>query len=254
MGRPKTQPMLRPFFSYFGGKWRDTPRYYPAPLYDTIVEPFAGSAGYSLRYHEKKVILCELDPIVAGVWRFLKASTAESILSLPDIGDDDSVDDLKVCQEAKWLIGFWLNRGVSSPRKRPSRWMRDRIRPGSFWGTRVRQTIASQLEYINHWDVYERDYRECPATGEATWFIDPPYQRAGQHYRFDSRQIEYQQLSEWCRSRRGQVIVCENEGATWLPFKDLGHTKTTRSGRRSAEVYWYRESQNGTGPLHPRED
>lgn len=44
---------LKPFFTYFGGKYRIAPRY-PKPQYNTIIEPFAGSAGYSLRYPERE--------------------------------------------------------------------------------------------------------------------------------------------------------------------------------------------------------
>ena len=40
---------LRPFFCYYGGKWRAAPKY-PPPEHDTIVEPFAGAAGYATRY------------------------------------------------------------------------------------------------------------------------------------------------------------------------------------------------------------
>src|SRR5689334_4647899 len=64
-------PQLRPFFGYYGGKWRDAVRHYPQPEYETIVEPFAGSAGFSLRYFDRKVVLCELDPVLAAVWRYL---------------------------------------------------------------------------------------------------------------------------------------------------------------------------------------
>lgn len=39
---------LKPFWRYYGGKYRAAPRY-PVPLHRTIVEPFAGAAGYSLR-------------------------------------------------------------------------------------------------------------------------------------------------------------------------------------------------------------
>lgn len=236
---------LRPFFGYHGGKWRDTPRHYPAPLHDTVVEPFAGSAGYSVRFRWKKVVLCELDPIVAGVWRFLKRAKPEDILSLPDLEPEESVDDLEIEDEAKWLIGFWLNRGVASPRKSPSRWMRERIRPGSFWGERVRNTIASQLHHLERWEIHECSYQECPVTGEATWFIDPPYFATGTNYRHDCSQIDYDHLARWCASRRGQVIVCENEGASWLDFEPLGHSRTTRRGCTSAEVWWYRESNLG---------
>jgi site-specific DNA-adenine methylase len=34
---------LRPFFTFYGGKWRAAP-FYDAPTHGHIVEPFAGSA------------------------------------------------------------------------------------------------------------------------------------------------------------------------------------------------------------------
>lgn len=244
-------PQLRPFFGYYGGKWRDTPKYYPKPQYETIVEPFAGSAGYALRYAGHRIILCEVDPVLAEVWKYLTRVSAKEILAIPDLPPNGSVDDLKVPQEARWLVGFWLNRGTASPRKSPSRWMRDGIRPGSFWGRRVRQTIASQVDAIRHWQVFNCSYENCPEPRVATWFVDPPYVTAGKHYRYGSEQIDYASLAAWCRSRPGQVIVCENEGAKWLPFRELADVKTTRSDRRSKEVVWLNSfdlSQNGRRP------
>lgn len=234
---------IRPFFGFYGGKWRDTLKHYPPPAHDIVVEPFAGSAGYSLRYPHKKVILCEIDPILAGIWRYLTRVRPKEILSLPDLSPEDCVDELRVPQEARWLIGFWLNRGTASPRKSPSRWMRDGIRPGSFWGVRVRQTIASQVEAIRHWQVLNCSYEDLPTPRRATWFIDPPYEAAGKHYRFGSDQINYSALAKWCRTRPGQVIVCENDGATWLPFQALADVKTTRAAHRSQEVIWLSSHQ-----------
>src|SRR4051794_29532024 len=147
------EPQLRPFFGYFGGKWRDALKHYPAPEYDTIVEPFAGSAGYSLRYCNRKVVLCEIDPVIAGVWKYLIRVKPREVRSIPDLKTGQTVDDLRITEEAKWLVGFWLNRGTARPRKSPSKWMREKIRPGSFWGERVRETIASQVESIRHWKV-----------------------------------------------------------------------------------------------------
>ena len=240
---------LRPFFGYFGGKWRDTPLY-PKPEHDTIVEPFAGSAGYSLRFSNKRVILYEKDPILTSVWEYLIGVMPTEILKLPDLGPEDCVDDLKgVCQEAKWLIGFWLNRGVASPRKRPSKWMRIRIRPGSFWGERVRNTVAGQVDQIRHWKIRNRSYEACRVTREATWFIDPPYQVTGRHYRHGPDDLDYKSLAAWCRARPGLAIVCENQGANWLGFGPLQETKTTRNGRRSREVVWiHRRKRQPTAP------
>lgn len=231
-------PRLRPFFGYFGGKWRDTLPNYPPPRHDTIVEPFAGSAGYSLRYPSKNVVLCEINPVVAGVWKYLIGAQPAEVLAIPDIPAGGSVDDLHLIPEAAALVGFWLNRGTSSPRKHPSKWMRDGIRPGSFWGDRVRKTIASQVEHIRHWKVYECSYADCPVDGEATWFVDPPYETTGHHYTFGSKGIDYAALAVWCRERKGQTIVCETNGAAWLPFKPLASVKTTRRGKLSPEVFW----------------
>jgi site-specific DNA-adenine methylase len=234
-------PRLRPFFGYYGGKWRDATKYYPAPKHSLIVEPFAGSAGYALRYAHLKVVLCELDPVIAGVWQYLTKVKASEIRRLPYLRPDQSLDDLHLPQEPSWLIGFWLNRATASPRKNPSKWMRSGIRPGSFWGERVRETIAKQVDVIRHWVVHNCSYEQCPVSGAATWFIDPPYQAAGKHYRLGSDQIDFGRLADWCTERQGQVIVCENEGADWLDFRPLANVKTTRRGRRSVEVIWTNE-------------
>jgi hypothetical protein len=231
-------PSLRPFFGFYGGKWRDARKHYPLPAHDTIVEPFAGSAGYAVRYASHRVILGEIDPIIYGVWTYLISAKPSEILAIPDLEPGQSANDLPICQEARWLVGFWLNRGASRPRTGPSAWMRDGIRPGSFWGERVRQTIAAEVDLIRHWEVHNTNYEDLPFSGEATWFIDPPYQMQGQHYRFGADGIDYRELGDWCRARPGQVIVCENQGADWLPFTPLADVKTTRRNSRSVEVVW----------------
>lgn len=229
---------LRPFFSFYGSKWRNVSKRYPRPFHRTIVEPFAGSAGYSLHYPSNRVILYEIDPIIASVWTYLVRVKSSEILSIPNLDLDGTVDDLHVCEEAKWLVGLWLCRASRGPRKSPSKWMRDGNRPGSFWGDHIRTRIAYQLEKIRHWEVHNCSYSCGPEVGVATWFIDPPYQSTGRYYRFGSDSIDYSALADWCESRRGQTIVCEAEGADWLPFRRLARFRTARVGRYSNEVYW----------------
>jgi hypothetical protein len=231
-----TKP-LRPFFSYYGAKYRSGARY-PAPTHTTIVEPFAGSAGYALRHHTHDVVLVERYHHVAEIWRWLINATPDSVLSLPvDVADADTVD---APDGARWLIGFWLSRGGAHPVRTPSAWMREKRWPGCFWGTRIRQRIASQVDAIRHWTIIEASYESAPDIA-ATWFVDPPYDcRAGRRYVQNT--IDYQQLARWCRSRRGQTIVCEGLGATWLPFRDtIGDTKVMGGGNRRGtfrEVVW----------------
>lgn len=230
---------LRPFFGYYGGKWRRACTDYPAPRFGTIVEPFAGSAGYALRYPDRRVILNELDPKIAGVWSYLLRVTPAEVLALPDVPLDGSMDDVTgIPQEARWLIGLWLNKGNQRVCKTPSAWMRSGKYPGSFWGDRVRGTIAGQLEAIRHWTIRHGDYRGLDVPGEATWFVDPPYQEMGRHYTHGSRGIDFRELAGWCRGRAGQVIACEAAGADWLPFREVSVIRTTRKGRPAREAVW----------------
>lgn len=234
---PKRAFNLRPFFSYYGGKFRHAAQQYPPPVHPTIVEPFAGGAGYALRYFDRRVILCDLDPVVCAVWRYLVRASEADIRALPDLEPGQSVDDLRVAQEARWLIGFWLRRGSPRPARTGSPWMASGKWPDAFWGPRVRDRLAAQVAHIRHWTILEGNYARLPSL-EAAWFIDPPYQSAGGAYRCSSRRLDYEALGAWCRSRRGQVIVCENEDATWLPFERIATTNTLRSGTGSREVVW----------------
>jgi len=240
---------LKPFFTFYGGKWRVAP-HYPAPMYGTIVEPFAGSAGYSMRYPDRKVVLVERDPLIAATWRYLLRVTPAEILSLPDIRNDQTVDDLVVCDEARLLIGWWLNGGSAQPKKRPSAWMRRQAENGGegwttgggqlSWSARVRERIASQIHAIRHWTLIEGDYEQAPAV-KATWFVDPPYRGAGKHYRYSD--VDYGQLAQWCGMWPGQVIVCENVGADWLPFqpwRDIKASDARHGGKVSREAFWVR--------------
>jgi hypothetical protein len=47
------------------------------------VEPFAGSAAYATLHHDRDVILVEIDPAVAELWRYLVRAKASEIRRLP---------------------------------------------------------------------------------------------------------------------------------------------------------------------------
>ena len=241
--------ILRPFFTFYGGKWRVAPFCEP-PTHGTIVEPFAGSAGYSLRYPARKVVLVERDPLIAATWRYLLRVSQTEILGLPDIQMDQTVTDLPVCAEARLLIGWWLNGGSAQPKKSPGSWMRRKIENGGVgwttgtgqlsWGRRVRERIAGQLDAIRHWTLIEGSYESAPSV-KATWFIDAPYQIAGRHYRFGCSGLDYAALGAWSAGRQGQVMVFENVGAAWLPFRPWRQIKASEArhgGKVSDEAIW----------------
>lgn len=234
---------MKPFFTYFGGKYRAAP-HYPKPEHNVIVEPFAGAAGYSVRYFDRDIILYEKDPVVYATWKFLIDSSRKDILSLPLLNPSQSVDDFAISNAEKYLIGFWLNKGSASPCKKPSTWMKSGIRPNSFWGESIRSRIANQVELISHWHIVLDDYSATPNI-RATWFIDPPYFDAGKNYKHGSKGIDYSCLAKYCERQSGQIIVCENQGATWLPFtsfKDIKASPASRGGKYSKEVIYLKNN------------
>lgn len=233
--------MIPPILSYYGGKHRIAGRY-PRPRYDHIIEPFAGSAGYACRYHDLRVTLVERDRYVAEALDYVVRAAPEEIVRLPILGPDETLDDHSELEAgARNLISFWLNNGTATGARRLSQWA---IRyPGNsfYWGAKTRERLAEASARIKHWKVVCGDYTSAPDVW-ATWFIDPPYQGAGKHYRFNFDENKRRLLADWCRARRGQVIVCENEGATWLPFERLctiaGTAKRGAARKKSVEVIW----------------
>ncbi len=228
---------LRPFWRYYGAKWRIAPRY-PAPRHRTIIEPFAGAAGYSLRYPDLDVILVEKYHVIAEIWRWLIAATPEEVRSIPTV---DAVADLPawVPDGARWLVGFNLGAQLKRPQLNLSSGLAKRRDRGwcEGWTAAMRERCASQVTTIRHWRVIEGDYTAAPDI-EATWFIDPPYQgRPGSHYVHHSGRLDYHELGRWCRERRGQTVVCAATGADWLPFAPFGEVRGM-GGSRSGEAIW----------------
>lgn len=216
-------------FSYMGSKWRLAKKY-GCPQSELVIEPFAGGACYSLYWDAPKVLLYDINPIIAGMWQYLIAAKESEIASLPL--DFEMVDELDVCQEAKWLIGFWITKGNTHPNKSRSAWARQYryATDCKVWNDPVRRRIAAQLHKIRNWKIVCADYRECPDI-VADWFIDPPYQNVTREYAYSD--IDYPALSEFCLSRAGRVVVCENVGATWLPFTSFADTYNCQGNKRT---------------------
>lgn len=153
--------MTGQLFGCVGSKFRIA-QYYPEPIYNTIIEPFSGSAGYSTYWYNQ----------------------------LPDLNIQLYDVDLDVCDK-------------------------------------LRQFGNKQ------WDIRNASY-DTITNQEATWFIDAPYQALCYH-KFHN--IDYVKLAQWCQSRLGQVIVCEQDGANWLPFRTFRSVKN-RYHNYSHEVIW----------------
>lgn len=207
-------------FPYFGRKATLAPSY-PGPTYPLVIEPFAGSMAYSLHHQPDLAIGIERDERLFDLWHRMLRLT--EVPEPPVVGS--TTDDLLVK-----LCSYSEHASTSGPMTVTSRMVRD-------WRS-VHERAMRQARWASTAVNYTKgSYLDAPDL-EATWFIDPPYQQANRRgYRYGASGINFNQLAEWCKSRRGQVIVCEQEGADWLPFVPLAEIVSHR-GVRKSEVVW----------------
>jgi len=233
-------------WSYYGSKSKLV-KYYPSPKYNTIIEPFAGAAWYSVTHRKNNVILNEKYDVVYNIWNWL-INEAESEEFLEDIvfhrGDRiyNIVPDKR--KEYQDLVGFMSYRGGASPFNKIGKWACGSNNNENAEATDIHKRlveISQKVKEIKHWKVIHGDYRDLHDT-EATWYIDPPYQFGGEHYKESADNIDFLELAEWCKSRKGQVIVCENTKADWLPFEPL--VKIYGSKKKSTEAIWLNDGFN----------
>jgi site-specific DNA-adenine methylase len=234
------KPTIGPMFPYYGGKWRSS-GYYPPPRYNIIVELFSGAGGYAMMW-QRKTILFDASPHIAAVWQYLLVAPIEDLRALPSVVR--SVNE--VPEAARALVGFWLNPGSAQPKKTAS----SRANPsaqtysaGSVWSEKTRNRLLEEVPRIRAmgWTFTQTDWRRALIPAEpCTIFIDPPYKGAGKHYTIKWTDNDYAELSAKCldMARAGhQVIVCENVGATWMPFVPLH--RYHGSVKDSEEAIWH---------------
>lgn len=251
---------MRQFFKHFGSKAR-LAALLPPPAHRTIIEPFAGSAAYSVQHATPRhdVLLFDTDDRVCLVWDYLIHATQAEILSLPvdHFLRGGDLRDLTLGEPQRLLIQRWLSiSGTHAYRLAPCL-LADRAGgAGTTWSEPVRFRIARQVEQIRHWKIHHAPYSAAPDI-EAHWHIDPPYEANAHGFvEYRCEPLDYAALAEWCRARRGDVTVHEQHGATWLPFETLREKHTTNrtlEGERvfAHEVMWTndRRGKNGTLPL-----
>ena len=210
--------------------------YYQPPRYDQIIEVFAGSARYGLKYYDKQVWINDSYKVITDIWEWIINVEKKDIDKIPILNRGD---DLRLITDIdpklKMLLGFIVSSGVEKPRNIVTQWCDEK--------QEFKRHIKRLTEYcgkLKHWKITNLDYRELPNI-EATWMIDPPYEEInamGKHP-YVHNKINYQELAEWCKTRKGQVIVCENSYAKWLPFKPLKEMRGQKY--TTTEVVWYND-------------
>ncbi|ERT09359.1 D12 class N6 adenine-specific DNA methyltransferase family protein [Lyngbya aestuarii BL J] len=214
---------------YYYGRKKQIAKHYPCPNFETIIEPFAGSAAYSLYgdHWKRNVILIERDERVSDIWQWLiNEATPSEIKNLPDleIGEKSS-EFLHIIHAATKMAFHYKTIKVTPVLARN-------------WEISKRY-MSENLFKIKHWRIISGDYT-LASDIEATWFIDPPYKEdTGKGYRYSSKLIDYKKLATWARVRKGEIIFCEGHQGDYLPFKPLLELKGV-AGKTSKEVIYYR--------------
>jgi site-specific DNA-adenine methylase len=233
-------------FSYYGSKSK-LAHLYPPPSHDTIIEPFAGGASYSLRYHERDVWINELDPITHELWRFLLSPNALDLIEryVPDkVEAGQRVSEFDLPDGVPGLL--YLMRSEANQGTMGGRGNHVQVTSMAVkcWH-RLKPRLLHFVPKIAHWRLTNLDFLKINS-GSATWFVDPPYaNNAGNRYRTSFNRFD--ELTTWCEMLRGQVIVCENAGAEWLPFESLAERRGVHSRYQKSnamEVVYIRDDQS----------
>jgi len=217
-------------FSYYGAKTKII-NHYPSPTKDTIIEPFAGSARYSLKFFDRNIILYEKDEKVFKIWKYLQEATEKDILSLPDAPPKTDLRKIKsLSKEEAWLIGFQGNRGAARPNNIMSvrsTWSKDKVR------------IAKEVYKIKHWNIIQKDAMNMPIDNNISYFIDPPY--TVQSHGYTHKHVDFNKLKNII-NKLDEVIVCGNESDKWLDFQPLINMRGT--GKKHVECVYIKGFNN----------
>lgn len=214
-----------PLFKWFGSKWLAS-RLYPQPQHNQIFEPFAGSAGYSLRHVEREVIIFENDPLLSELWAWLiSEANTDLIMSIPlgtTVGAD--IREMGLTRGQQLLLKNWQRTNNVGNCWTISPWGN---KPGQ-WTASTRKRVAEEVNHIKHWQFRPIEFNKI-----GTYFIDPPYLY---NYRYRQSGFDHKGLAVKIRGlpRASEIIACEalcpisGAAPNYLPFENFGSRVTSR--------------------------
>jgi len=241
---------IHPLFKWFGSKWQSA-KHYPEPRWNTIVEPYAGSAGYALNYCDRNVLIWEDDPNLMQLWLWLiEDATQSNVLDIPvglPVGTDILSLGLSLGQAL--LLKHWQRTNNAGDCWTISPWG---DKPGQ-WTANTRARVAEEVSAVKHWNfLVDPGF----APDNSTWFIDPPYQY-NYRYRTGLPPFSHELLASFVKRlpRQAQIICCEaacpKTGVvpSYLPFSPSHRSVTSRrkatQQHHSRELIYYRAGLPG---------
>lgn len=193
---------IGPLFKHFGSKWSGA-KNYPPPEHDAVFEPFAGGAGYSLNYPEKRVTIWEEDYNLQVLWTWLITYASEGVIrSIPlDVPEGTDIRSLGMSLGASLLLKHWQRTNNCGNCWTVSAWG---SKPGQ-WTANTRSRVAEQVSAVKHWRFAPVTYGEV-----GTYFLDPPY-LYNYRYRFPTFDFAGLVRNVQCIPSGSLIIACEAE-------------------------------------------
>ena len=90
-------------WSYYGSKSKII-NLYPPPKYGNIIEPFAGTARYALKFFDHDVLLVDKYEIVVEIWHYLQQASPNDVLGLPITKRGDEIENYNLSRVEKNLL------------------------------------------------------------------------------------------------------------------------------------------------------
>ena len=175
------------------------------------------------------------DPSIAETfWRYLRGERGRDPVSAR-LSAGQTVDDIRGSLRMRERFDRVVAESAQRRQPKPGCEVADRVSGGRQGSLRVcgcASALLTRSEAYPSLASHRRRLHRSALTACATWFVDPPY-RGGKRRTIPLRLWRHRlrHLAQWCRrSRQGQVAVCENKGACWLPFVDVGLATATSSG------------------------
>jgi hypothetical protein len=214
-----------PLFKWFGSKWSAAPKY-PIPIHSTIFEPYAGSAGYSLRYSHLNIQLFDTNLNLKLLWSWLiDKAEHKDIVAIPlELKEGTDIRSLDLSLGQQLLLKHWQRTNNYGECWTISPWGN---KPGQ-WTSSTRERVAREVEFIKHWK-----FEPIGFIDQGTYFIDPPYEY---NYRYGANDFDFSSMANRIKSipLPNQVIVCEaicpetNRIPDYLDFEFFAKRVTSR--------------------------
>lgn len=203
----------------FSGSKRRLLRYLPGPPLSarTTVEPFAGSLAYSLHWRRERVFAAEANPLVRGLWEWLRTEATDARLHfLETLRPKVKVDAREhgaahgLCEAEVTLLRLQVSGAYVGQLSSWCLWPQHTLDLGA-----IREALPYIRAAVQPLATDYRDVAEAAAPG-AVVLVDPPYIGTSGNYKARGRDygsVDPAEVTAFIQGLRCPVAFTYGDGA-----------------------------------------